>query len=102
MLELLASENLRVCNTFSEKKSYHTWKDFGSGNHHMLDALITSKRAFKLIRDCGKIPFGIQSDHNAIMAKLHLNSIAFKHNMSVGNADWKTIKEEGKKRKGIQ
>ena len=28
------------------------------------------------------------------MTKLHLNSISFKHTVSVGSVDWKTIKEE--------
>ena len=55
------------------------------------------QKAFKLVRDCGKTPFGVQSDHDAILAKLHLNSIAFKHVLSVGVIDWKTIYENEKK-----
>ena len=44
-----------------------------------------------------KTPFGAQSDHTAILTKLHLNSIAFKHVLSVGVIDWKTIYENEKK-----
>ena len=45
----------------------------------MLDAFITFKKVSKLVRDCGKISFGIQSNHDAVFTKLYLNSIAFKH-----------------------
>lgn len=94
LLDVLISKNLRVVNSYLKKKIYGTWKEIKTGSMHMLDVFSASIDVCKRIKDCGRVTYGVDGDHYAVMMKFHLNTIAFKNVLAKGSADYKTIKEE--------
>ena len=94
ILNMFSSLHLRVENSFFTKDSYGTWKSPRDGSLHMLDVITTSQDFSKKVRDCFRISNGIESDHNAVCAKIHMNSIPFKHKLAREVEDWEIIQQD--------
>ena len=99
LLQLLASHDMKITNSYFRKESHTTWKSFNSlETQHMLDVISTSSTLFKRVLNCGVSKFGIdKSDHSAVEMKLHLNSIPIKvkaPTLDAGTPDWRAIMEK--------
>ena len=63
----------------------------------MLDVISTSFEFSKKVRDCFRLTEGIESDHDAVCAKIHMNSIPFKCKLSREVEDWEAIQRDESK-----
>ena len=99
LLQMLASHDMKITNSYFRKESHTTWKSFNSlETQHMLDVISTSSTLFKRVLNCGVSKFGIdKSDHSAVEMKLDINSIPIRvkaPTLDAGAPDWTTIMEK--------
>jgi hypothetical protein len=87
LINLMASLNMKITNTyFNPKPSNHdattthtTWRNpNASKSQHMLDVFLCSNSFFIRIQGCNPIRKGAESDHMAVILKIHINKLAFK------------------------
>ena len=92
-LQWLASNNMKVANSFFTHSSYLTHRShLPPKAPQMLDVFSVSSSSFKRVRNC-KTYKGISSDHEAV--ELHLSLTQIKHSgdssLSKGVIDWDKI-----------
>ena len=92
---LFSSNNLKVINTFYEKRSYTTWRSFHtSSTCHMLDVITSSVSFSKCVRDCVVTPKGVRIDHSAVQMVFLNRPIKFKSDyVERPVIDWDAIKK---------
>ena len=60
----------------------------------MLDVITTSFEFSKKVRNCSRIESGIESDHDAVCAKIHMNSVPFKLKLAKEVPDYDCIQKD--------
>ena len=87
LLNLLASLNLKVTNSYFNPRpsnrtatsTHTTWRNTSaSKSQHMLDVFSCSNTLFKRVQGCNTTSKGTESDHTAVVLKIHINTLSFK------------------------
>jgi hypothetical protein len=103
LINLMASLNMKITNTyyFNPKPSnlnttttHTTWRNTNaSKSQHMLDVFLCSNSFFNRIQGCNPTRKGAESDHTAVIIKIHMNKLAFKmkDKKLTTKTDWEKI-----------
>jgi hypothetical protein len=87
LINLMASLNMKITNTYFNLKqsnlnattTHTTWRNpNASKSQHMLDVFLCSNSFFNRIQGCNPTRKGAESDHAAVILKIHINKLAFK------------------------
>ena len=102
LLNLLASLNLKVTNSYFNPRpsnrtatsTHTTWRNTSaSKSQHMLDVFSCSNTLFKRVQGCNTTSKGTESDHTAVVLKIHINTLSFKmqNKKLITETDWEKI-----------
>jgi hypothetical protein len=98
----MASLNMKITNTYFNPKqsnldattTHTTWTNPNvSKSQHMLDVFSCSNSFFNRIKGCNPTRKGTESDHTAVILKIHIRKLAFKmkDKKLTTKTDWEKI-----------
>jgi hypothetical protein len=102
LINLLASLSMKITNSFFNPRpsnpdtttTHTTWRNpNASKSQHMLDVFLCSNTFFNRVQGCNPTRKGAESNHTAVILKIHINKLAFKmkDKKLTTKTDWEKI-----------